>query len=106
MGDRIDKIIDEGLKQPMVLPFPVPDTRTTKEKTSKEKGFFACKPNGTFPAGCIPARTVKVSMAVGMYQYHDLLSSHVDPYDKRFLKDNYDDTNDNNPPEIFGYLNT
>jgi hypothetical protein len=38
--------------------------------------YLGVRPKGFFPIGTVPIKTVKVSMAVGMYQFHDLLSQH------------------------------
>ena len=56
--------------------------------------FLGCLPKGSerFPSGTVPIKTVRCDMAVGMYQFHDLLCQH------EFLKTmTVDEINDNFP---------
>lgn len=60
--------------------------------------FLGRKPKGTFPKGTIPVSRnrhngeispsgVVVNLAVGMYQFHDLIASHVYPDEFVAIKD-------------------
>lgn len=75
------------------------------EACQQRPTVFYKSPKGSFPVGTIPCWTVKVDMAVGMYQFHDLLANHRDPTTQEFLTEYTQELNDNNVAKDFGLLN-
>jgi len=78
------------LRTPNVITSP-----TIRHKDDTLPKYLGSKPVGKFPSGTVPAVKIKVDMAVGMYQFHDLLSSHIDPITLKGLKDTNGEINDN-----------
>ena len=70
-----------------------------------KNNVFYKSPKGNFPTGVIPCNSVKVDMAVGMYQFHDLLANHKDPTTQEFLTEYTQDLINDNVPKEFGLLN-
>lgn len=81
-----------------IIQFPSATPVLGELEQNNEPVSYYVAPKGHFPSGTVPAVTVRVDMAVGMYQFHDLLSRH-EPYHVEGM-----DINDNGEIDL-GFLN-
>jgi len=67
------------------------ESTVTSIERKRNPYYLGMIPKGNrFPSATVPVRSVKVDMAVGMYQFHDLMASH-----KPYFEMTEDDLNNN-----------